>query len=306
MSKRNIHLTILIPVFNNLDYTKLCLDRIDACLANTDNNNFQVKIIVIDDGSSDGTNEWLTTHKKEIIVLNGDGNLWWSGGINLGARYAVESLKTDFILWWNNDIEPVDDYFKNLFSRIESNPIKNVIGSKIYMKNTNRIWGYGGFFNQKNGKKGLYGNWQEDETKFQSPKLVDWLPGMGSVFPVDVFTTIGYLDQVNFPQYHGDSDYTLRAKEAGYTITVYPDLILLNDVTNSGLRHDNTFKVLKKSLTSIKSNYNFRKEYLFYRRHGKTFGAYKGFVLKFVNYIGGYYKWKIMGLFGIDRKSRKL
>ncbi len=300
-----MNLAILIPVFNNLDYTKSCLKRINSCLLEA-NHSIQINTIVIDDGSTDGTNEWLKENEKTITILNGDGNLWWSGGINMGATYAVETLKADYILWWNNDIEPKNDYFKNLFSHLENNPLMNIIGSKIYIKNTDKLWGYGGYFNPKNGKKGLYGNWEDDKPEFLTPKLVDWLPGMGSVFPAGVFKTIGYLDQKNFPQYHGDSDYTIRAKVSGYSITVFPDLILYNDTTNSGLRHNDTFKVLKKSLTSVKSNYNFKKEFLFYKKHGKSLYVYVGFLSKYLFYIGGFFKWKLLGLFGVKRKSRQL
>jgi GT2 family glycosyltransferase len=303
---KKIKLAILIPVFNNLDFTKRCLERLEAGIERADNKLVEPVIIISDDGSTDGTGEWLSKNKKEVVVLQGDGNLWWSGGINLAARYAVDVVKSDYILWWNNDIEPEDDYFKNLYNRILNNPDKNVIGSKVFMKGKNKVWGYGGYFNQKNGAKGMYGNWQDDSPEFNQPKLVDWLPGMGSVFASEVFTEVGYLDVKRFPQYHGDSDYTLRAKKKGYSITVYPDLVLFNDVTNSGLIHDNTVKVLGKSLSSIKSNYNIKKEWLFYKTHGESIGTYRGFFSKFGKYIGGFLKWKILNLFGVKRKVRQL
>jgi GT2 family glycosyltransferase len=304
MSNQKLKLAILIPVFNHLDFTKRCLERISSCIEKADNTIVEPIIIVTDDGSTDGTGEWLAKNKKDVIVILGDGNLWWSGGINVAAKHAVESLKADYILWWNNDIEPEDNYFKNLFIRITNNQPSNIIGSKIFMKGSDKIWGYGGFFDQKNGAKGMYGNWSNDLPEFNEPKLVDWLPGMGSVFSVEVFNKIGYLDEKRFPQYHGDSDYTLRAKKAGYSITVYPDLILFNDTSNSGLRHDNTFKVLRKSLTSIKSNYNLKKEWLFYKVHGSSVMTYRGFLSKFGRYIGGFMKWKILSIFGVKRKTR--
>lgn len=306
MSDKKMKLAILIPVFNNLDFTMQCLERLEKGIQRAENKLIESTIIITDDGSTDGTGKWLAENKKDVVVLHGDGNLWWSGGINLAAHHAIDIIQTDYILWWNNDIEPDEDYFKNLFIRIQNNPDKNVIGSKIYMKGVNKIWGFGGYFNQKNGEKGMYGNWQDDSSEYQSPRVVDWLPGMGSVFPQEVFSTIGFLDEKRFPQYHGDSDYTLRAKKAGYSITVYPDLVLFNDVTNSGLRHDNTFKVLRRSLTSIKSNYNIKKEWLFYKIHGESFRTYRGFFSKFNKYIGGFFKWKVLGFFGVKRKERQI
>ena len=63
----------------------------------------------------------------------------------------------------------------------------------------------------------------------------DWLPGMGTVTHKSVYEKIGMLDEIRFPQYHGDSDFTLRAKKRGYKIIVYPDLKIYNDNRNTGI-----------------------------------------------------------------------
>jgi GT2 family glycosyltransferase len=95
-------LCILIPVYNKLEYTKKCL----ADLINNLNGNFakSVSIVVIDDGSKDGTESWIHAKYPEIVVLRGNGKLFWSGAINLGIKYAIYQEGFEYILFWNNDV----------------------------------------------------------------------------------------------------------------------------------------------------------------------------------------------------------
>ena len=91
--QHSIHkIAILIPVFNNLEYTKKCLQNLEEKLGE---NNIakHFPIIVIDDGSSDETADWIKKNYPEVELLFGNGNLWWSGGINKGAKHAIEKLK---------------------------------------------------------------------------------------------------------------------------------------------------------------------------------------------------------------------
>jgi GT2 family glycosyltransferase len=127
---------------------------------------------------------------------------------------------------------------------------------------------------------------------------------MGTSIHKSVFSKIGYFDEINFPQYHGDADYGLRAKEAGYTLTVYPELKIWNDRDNTGYSNDKSFAFFIKSLTSKKSNKNIYRDYLFYRKHCKTPRAYLALIRKYFYHIGGFVKWKFLGFLGLKRKKR--
>ncbi len=105
---------LLIPVFNNLEFTKGCLNKLENLIGNNLQKHLEYSIIVIDDGSKDGTSRWIEDNYPDVIVLQGDGNLWWSGGINMGAAFAVQQGDYDYVMLWNNDIIPADDYFTEL------------------------------------------------------------------------------------------------------------------------------------------------------------------------------------------------
>lgn len=287
---------VLIPVFNHLEFTiKAVKDLLPF-------KNNQLEVVVIDDGSSDGTYQWLTNQAKDVIVLRGDGNLWWSGAINLGAKYAIEQLNADYLLLWNNDITFHPDYFYKLFRIIAEADRNTVIGSKIYVNDQPKtIWSMGGCFNPKTGLYNMFGYLQNDTEEFNRIKSVDWLTGMGTLVPKSVIEMIGFWDRKNFPQYHGDSDFTYRAKLAGYKIIVHPELIIFNNVKNSGIEHNGSLKQLIRLFTDIRSKSNFGRKLFFYKLHSRSILAYYPLLLSYFKIIGGFFKWKLFHLVGIKK-----
>jgi len=296
--------SILIPVYNHLEFTKRCLDGLNRLLTGVKFESTNYRIIVIDDGSTDGTNNWIKEHHPEVILLQGNGELWWSGGINLGAKHAEKELGSDYILLWNNDIEPVADYFEALDIIIKFLDDSTIVGSKIYYKeNKDLIWGYGGTFDPRSGKKEMIGFNNYDGKTFENELEVDWLPGMGTLVPVSSLAKIGYWDEKVFPQYHGDSDFTLRAKKSGYKIWVFPQLKIWNDKSSSGLTHKGSLKGLYLALTDKRSGSQIQKNIQFYKRHATSVFAYRSLFNHYLRFIGGFFKWKILSLFGVKKRS---
>lgn len=300
---KNPSIGIVIPVFNGLSYTSECLKLLTSLIEKLELDSKRFEIIVADDASTDGTFLWIKANYPQTTVLPGDGNLWWSGGINLGSKYAINQLHCEYVLWWNNDITPSTNYFSELLKLIDSEEEK-ILGSKIYYAHKpETIWSMGGIFNTKTGHKYMVGMDEIDSDLYQKPLIVDWLPGMGTLIHKSVFQKIGYVDQDNFPQYHGDSDFTFKARLSGFEIKVFPQLKIWNDKSNSGLLHMNRYKYLFKSLQDIKSNYHFGKDIYFYKRYAKSIWAYKTLAYKYCYYVGGFIKWKFMNALGFSKKK---
>lgn len=293
---------LVMPVYNHLDYTRNCIRRLNELITKGRFNHCEYLIIVVDDGSVDGTSEWLSTHHPEVHLMSGDGSLWWSGGVNMGAAYAIEQIGADYILLWNNDITPAEDYFIQMDQLIPESGEEVIIGSKIFYQGDDQmVWSFGGIFDPSTGRKFMLGMDHPDNDRFQTPVEVDWLPGMGSLIPVQVIEKIGFWDDRVFPQYHGDSDFTYRAHLAGFRVSVYPQLRLWNDKTSSGITHEGSFRGLIRSLSSIRSNMNIRKNVIFYRRYATSWKAYKFLFRTYYKIIGGFFKWKILSFFGTKR-----
>ena len=108
-----INITIIIPIYNRIAVTKVGLKKLKLSLNHYlkfGKKKYTFSIIVVDDGSSDQSAYWIENHYPEVIILKGDGNLWWAGSINLGSKHAINKLKSDYNITWNNDILPEIDY----------------------------------------------------------------------------------------------------------------------------------------------------------------------------------------------------
>ncbi|MEL6945455.1 MAG: glycosyltransferase, partial [Bacteroidota bacterium] len=86
---------------NRKDITLKCLSRLKALGDLT-----RYSVIVVDDGSTDGTYEEIYESYPTVILLKGDGNLWWTGAIRMGMEYAYKQ-DADYIIWLNDDTLPL-------------------------------------------------------------------------------------------------------------------------------------------------------------------------------------------------------
>lgn len=299
-------LGIIIPVFNALEYTKKCLGYLHECISESDKQSLQTVIVVVDDGSKDGTADWIKANYPETEICYGDGNLWWSGGINMGIHRALEQLDCDYILLWNNDLKPARNYLHNLGSILEFNPHNQIILSAIYIDSTRDkiIFSRGGNFNAISGRHRLIGQGKK-LSEFKGSELeINWFPGMGTVIHKSVFQHVGYFDEKHFPQYKGDSDFALRAHRSGYRMKLFDELEIWNDYANTGFSNDKSLSVFLKSLVSKKSKYNLYRDLLFYKRHAQSILAYTILLRKYGAHIGGFIKWKLLGIFGLKRPAK--
>jgi GT2 family glycosyltransferase len=294
-------IAILLPVFNKLSYTRTCLDAMYTELSKG-NLMDSYSCILVDDGSTDGTEEFIRQHFPFVHILRGDGNLWWSGGINKGATYAISALKADYVLLWNNDITTHGNYFGNILKILETTDRNTIIGSKIYADYNKRIvWSMGGTLNPYIGRIRMIGYNKIDGPEYEKMIEAEWIPGMGTIVPVEIIKNIGFWDDANFPQYHGDSEFTYRAKCNGYRNIVSPDLVLSNDTRNTGLSHGGSYKKLLKMFRDKRSLYNYQVNMAFFKKYGKGpfryFHLFKSYAILILSFL----KWKFSTLFKTNR-----
>ncbi|MCX6639562.1 MAG: glycosyltransferase family 2 protein [bacterium] len=218
------------------------------------------RIVIIDDGSTDGTARTLRENHPDVIVLHGDGNLWWSGAMNLGARHAL-SEGADYVLFLNNDIVLEPNFLQELLKGAESFPRSLVLSKILSAENPDTIWSLGGKLHPASGYFGMVGNNTPDDGRYVEPFEVDWLPGMSVLIPIEVFREGIWVDEKTFPQYAGDSDFSIKARQAGYRLIVWPESRVYNKVSNSGITsrlllraEPFSWRMFRESLFSIKSS----------------------------------------------------
>src|SRR4051812_46918512 len=104
----------VIPVFNRKEFTKNCIESLQRQTLRAD------YIIIIDDGSTDGTAEMLQQY-PEVIVLQSDGNLFWAASINMGIKLALH-MDADYVLTLNNDTVAAPDFIEKMMKSAIQNP----------------------------------------------------------------------------------------------------------------------------------------------------------------------------------------
>jgi GT2 family glycosyltransferase len=221
---------VVVPVHNKLPLTLRFLDSFAAVSYP------HYEIVVVDDGSTDGTAEHLARHHPEVRVLPGTGELWWAGGTNRGVHYAL-SRRFDYVLTINNDTLVDPAFLGRLVATAEAHP-RSLVGSRIqFLDEPQRVWSAGGW---TNWGPGFFVNLcehsaDEDDllARRPNPMPAQLLTGCGALVPTACYRLIGVYDDRMCPQYHADAEFTLRAARQGWRIFVDLRAVVYNDVPNT-------------------------------------------------------------------------
>jgi GT2 family glycosyltransferase len=231
--------SIVIPVHNRKSFTRDCLRSLGSQTVPADN------IIIVDDGSTDDTKEMLSKEFPEVIVLTGDGNLFWTAAINKGIRHAL-SLGSDYIITLNNDTISPPAFLENMIrGALEKD---NALIGALDIDMTTHKPHYGGeIINWKLSKSTylLKTLKAEEQTGLHEVSL---FPARGLLIPRRVFETIGLFEEKKLPHYMADYDFTHRAKRYGFPVFCTYDAKLFTYPEEGGDRKIRKRKTLKSYL----------------------------------------------------------
>ena len=238
---------IVIPILNRLQYTIDCLNSLRT------QSYLNFKIIIVDHGSSDGSSSFIILNYPEVIIIQGNINMWWAAATNLGVIRSIQ-LGAKYILTLNNDVFAPPNYLQALVNSAHLAPPNSLIGSTGIDSGTNKV-----------NFRGVKGNWLTLNTIYYSniiktrpPNgliLLEGFPGRGLLIPVAVFKKIGLYDENYFPHYYADDDFTLRATKAGFKVYCSWDAELITFPNASGasdIKNSKGINGLFLHLTSIK------------------------------------------------------
>ena len=192
---------IIIPVHNRRDTTLACLRHL---LATGDLG--RCSVIVVDDGSNDGTSEVVSAEFPQVEILRGDGQLWWTGAIALGMQRA-SAAGADAICWLNDDCLPAAGTLDALFAEATVAP-GQLVAPACYNADTDVAV-----------PNAFVGRNRVPATPAKKEKA-DGLSGFCVALPRAVWTQIGLPDPVRFPHYFGDNAYTMGAARAGFPVVL--------------------------------------------------------------------------------------
>jgi len=190
------------------------------------------KIIVVDNNSEDDSVLEVRKQYPEIKIIENKENLGFAGGNNVGIKYALEN-KADYVLLINNDTTVEKDFLRELVKEGELNKNAGLLCPKInYHSEQNRIWFAGGKVNWLKNKGTHLGLDKIDNKQYNKIKEVDYLTGCCLLIKKEVLQKINVLAEDYF-LYYEDTDFSLRAKNAGYNRLYIPKAKIYHKVSRS-------------------------------------------------------------------------
>ena len=211
---------VLMPVFNRLAMTQSMLGCLRA--QQTDE---PLLLIVIDDGSTDGTGEFLQA-QADVTVLQGDGSLWWGGGIDLGLRHVLERATVDdWVLFVINDTR-IDPGFVQGLLDIARLHAPAAVGSAIRdLLAPHQLLSIGPRVDAWYFQVGdVFDSLEQGADATHEVVPVDALSGRGVLYPVAALRAVGGMRSRWLPHYLADYELAIRVHAAGWRLLVSPSV----------------------------------------------------------------------------------
>ena len=203
--------SIVIPVYNQIHYTYLCLASI---LEHTKDVSYE--IIIADDVSADAT-EHLNEFAENITICRNEKNQ----GFLKNCNNAAKSARGRYVMFLNNDTQVTEKWLSALVHLIESEPSIGMVGSKLVYPD-GRLQEAGGII-WSDGSGWNYGRLDDpDKAEYNYVKDVDYISGAAIMLSLDLWKQIGGFDERFAPAYCEDSDLAFEVRKAGYRVVYQP------------------------------------------------------------------------------------
>ena len=197
-------------------------------------------VVVVDNGSHDdsasrlslwGTVNDVISETHDVADLHSfDPDTWlriilanenrgFAGGNNVGLTHlAIDTDATHFLLL-NNDALVAQDYFARLAEALRAAPESGILGCTIYhYPDVDRVWFASGYEDRLRGVA-LH---RYEVAEAAEPFATEWVTGCAMLISRALYNAIGGLAECYYPIYCEDSDYSLQARTAGFSVLIAP------------------------------------------------------------------------------------
>ena len=203
MSEHSV--TIIIVTWNWLDYTRRCLQTLRSVTEHA-----SYRVIVVDNGSTDGTLRYLESLPWVTCISNGE-NLGFARGNNIGIAAADA---TSDVLLLNNDTEICQaDWLVRLQATVYASPAFGLAGCRL--RRPHGMLQHAGTYMPPTYSGQQFGAGEQDVNQFNTDRIVEGVVFACVYIKRETLDKVGFLDE-SYVSYFEDSDYCLRARALGY------------------------------------------------------------------------------------------
>jgi GT2 family glycosyltransferase len=215
---------ILLPVHNRREVTR----RFIEALAGQTDTSYQ--LVLVDDGSTDGTAAMVREYIPDAIVIQGDGNLWWAGSLQRGYNLLrTRGLASDDVVLIIND----DTWFGPEFLASGRAAVSKAPKTLVLAQ----LFGQDGQLEEV----GVHVDWRTlTFLGVLDPAQVNCLSTRGLFLRAEDFLAIGGFHARLLPHYLSDYEFTIRADRRGFALASHPAVRLAYDAKLSGIRTPST------------------------------------------------------------------
>ncbi len=245
----DVLISIVIPVFNQCEYTQKCLAAI-----NTSTTRSRFELIVVNNGSTDKTADFLSTQPR-LRVIHNETNRGFVEACNQGASVAGGK----YLVFLNNDTLPQPDWLHWLVSAAESDPQTGLVGAKLQYPD-GRLQEAGGIVFQ-DGSAWNYGKGEDaGKPEFNCLRQASYCSGACLLVPKKIFERIGGFDVRYAPAYFEDTDLAFAVRKLGYKVLYQPLSVVIHfEGATAGTEPDSGFKKYQ-ALNQVKFQEKWRAE----------------------------------------------
>ncbi len=212
-ASHTVSVSIIIPVFNNLSYTRACLESIFVNTSTHGN-----EIIIVNNGSTDGTAEYLADLENRSIIkcINNQENLGFARACNQGARAA----RGDYLLFLNNDTKVTRGWLDELLQCVDKDLQRAAVGAKLLYPD-NSVQHAGVVFTDEKNVCHLYKGFHKDHPAVNKPRAFQAVSAACMLVRKEPFFRAGMFDE-QFRNGFEDIDLCLKLNKSGFTCYYCP------------------------------------------------------------------------------------
>jgi hypothetical protein len=227
-----------------------------ACIRSVEQSIYPCRIIIVDNGSDDGSVEYFQEYVPHIELISLPTNIGFGRACNHAIRLALKSVDCQYVWLLNNDAVIAPDALKALLDAAEQHPEAGILGPKIYYHDRPDTFWYAGARRRRYVLAAAdTGRGQVDRGQFESVREVDYVFGTAMLIRREVFEIVGSFDE-QFFLYLEDLDQCLMAQQAGFRLLFAPKARIWHSVSASTRRDIGVrrYHMVKSTLLFLKKH----------------------------------------------------